>query len=276
MKIDLIFVSYNRLVYTKLALESVLADPTEEFSLTIWDNASTDGTREYLSSIDDPRIVKKVFSRENVHVYGAVKEVFSKSSADLVGIVANDFLVTPGWTRILAKAHADVPEFGKLSCWHLGPEFFDEARARHKIQKFGQHQVLRHPWTDGCGLVKLKTLRELGFGGIGHGLGGTDFDRRMALRGYINGFYYPLVYVEHMDYPWSEHNAFSDRFEEALEMSATAKSHGIRTVDDAKAWHQVVVSNILDDPWDIKYYVGWRNKIRILKAKLLSLYSNKQ
>jgi glycosyltransferase involved in cell wall biosynthesis len=263
MKIDLLFVSYNRLVYTKLALASVLADPSEEFFLTIWDNASTDGTREYLSSVEDPRIVRKVFSRENVRTYGAVKEVFSKSSADLVGIVSNDFLVTPGWTRILAKAHADVPELGKLSCWHLGPEFFDEARARHKIQMFGQHQVLRHPWTDGCGFVKLKTLRELGFGGIGRGLGGTDFDRRMALRGYINGFYYPLIYVEHMDYPWSEHYAFSDRFEEALEMSATAKSHGIRTIDDAKAWHQVVVGNILDDPWDVKYCVSWRHKIRV-------------
>ncbi|MHC4693562.1 MAG: glycosyltransferase family 2 protein [Planctomycetota bacterium] len=249
MKIGLIFLTYNRLDYTKLALPALLHDLSEEFSLTIWDNASTDGTQEYLSSIEDPRIVRKVFSRENVRAYGAVKEVFSKSSADLVGIVSNDFLVTPGWTRILAKAHADVPEFGKLSCWHLGPEFFDEERARHKIQKFGQHQVLRHPWTD---------------------------DRRMALRGYVNGFYYPIIYVEHMDYAWSEHCAFSDRFEEALEMSATAKSHGIRTVEDAKAWHQVVVSNILDDPWEIKYYVGWRKKIRILKEKLRSLRGKKQ
>lgn len=275
MKIDLLFVSYNRLAYTKLALPSILADPTEEFSLTIWDNASTDGTREYLSSVDDPRIVRKVFSRENVRAYGAVKEVFSKSSADLAGIVSNDFLVTPGWTRILAEAHADVPEFGKLSCWHLGPEFFDEARARHKIQKFGRHQVLRHPWTDGCGFVKLKTLRELGFGGLGRGLGGTDFDRRMALRGYINGFYYPLIYVEHMDYPWSEHYAFSDRLQQRIEMGVTYRSHGIHTLDDAKAWHQVVVRNILDDPWDVKYYVGWRRKLRRIKSKLANLRNSK-
>jgi len=48
MTIDLVFITYNRLDYTKLALASVLADPTEEFSLTIWDNASTDGTVEYI------------------------------------------------------------------------------------------------------------------------------------------------------------------------------------------------------------------------------------
>lgn len=43
MTIDLVFITYNRLDYTKLALASVLADPREDFSLTIWDNASTDG-----------------------------------------------------------------------------------------------------------------------------------------------------------------------------------------------------------------------------------------
>jgi SAM-dependent methyltransferase len=42
MTIDLVFITYNRLHYTKLALASVLADPTEQFGLTIWDNASRD------------------------------------------------------------------------------------------------------------------------------------------------------------------------------------------------------------------------------------------
>lgn len=110
MTIDLIFVAYNRLAYTKLSLASLLADPTEEFSLTIWDNGSTDGTRDDLSSISDPRIVRKVFSQENVGLKGAVNELFVKSSADLVGIIPNDFIATPGWTKTYAQPHPDVPE----------------------------------------------------------------------------------------------------------------------------------------------------------------------
>jgi len=106
MTIDLLFITYNRLEYTKLALASVLADPEEEFSLTIWDNGSTDGTRDYLASLDDARITRKVFAEENVGLRGAVNDFFSKSSADLVGIIPNDFLVAPGWTRALARAHA--------------------------------------------------------------------------------------------------------------------------------------------------------------------------
>lgn len=273
MTIDLIFISYNRLDYTKLALASVLADPTEEFSLTIWDNGSTDGAREYLSSVNDPRIIKRVFSEENVGLRGAINYLFSKSSADLVGIVPNDLLVTAGWTRPIAQAHADVPEFGLIGCWHLGEEFFDEARARHKIQRFGRHQILRHPWTGGaCGLVKLKAVRE---SGLLESDATPPYWRRMAMKGYVNGYYFPLIPVEHMDYPWSKHFVFAGRMQEWLESGATAKSHGIRTVEDAKAWHQVVVGNILDDPWDVKYYVGWRGKLRRIKTRMTDLFTSK-
>jgi glycosyltransferase involved in cell wall biosynthesis len=260
MKIDLIFIAYNRLEYTKLALTSLLSDPTEEFSLTIWDNGSTDGTREYLSSLQDLRIVKTVFASKNMYLHGAVNDLLSKSSADLIGIIPDDFLVTPGWTRTLAEAHAAVPEFGIIGCWHLAPEDFDYERAKHKIQRFGQHKVLRHPWTGGgAGLVKLKAMRECG---LLQSSATTRYWIRMALKGYVNGFYFPLIYVEHMDYPWSKHYAFSERLQQGLAMSVTARNRGINNVKDAKAWHETVVRNILDDPWQAKYYVGWRSKLR--------------
>jgi glycosyltransferase involved in cell wall biosynthesis len=266
MIVDLIFLAYNRLNYTKLAMASLLADPTEEFSMTIWDNGSTDGTREYLSSLDDARIVRKVFAQENVHLQGAVNDFFSKSSADLLGIIPNDFLVTPGWTRPIVQAHADVEEFGMIGCWHFGPEYFDTTRAKHKIQNFGQHQVLRHPWTGGgAGLVKLKAIRECGFLQSSSTPG---YWKQMALKGYVNGFYFPLIYVEHMAYPWSEHYASSDRLQEGIEMGVTYRNRGIHTLDEAKAWHEFVVRDFLDGPWEAKYYVGWRNKLRYLRHRL--------
>ena len=76
MTVDLIFITYNRLAYTKLALASVLQDPAEEFRLTIWDNASTDGTREFLrDELRDPRVQKVVLSETNVGQVAAVNEV---------------------------------------------------------------------------------------------------------------------------------------------------------------------------------------------------------
>ena len=84
MTIDLVFVTYNRLEYTKLALASVLSDPTEEFSLTIWDNASTDGTVEYLKhEVSDPRIKDIVFSKDNIGQSPAVDKIWIRSKAGM-------------------------------------------------------------------------------------------------------------------------------------------------------------------------------------------------
>ncbi|NRA03779.1 MAG: glycosyltransferase [Myxococcales bacterium] len=266
LKVELLFLTYNRLAYTKLSLPALLADPNENFSLTIWDNASTDGTVEYLSSIEDPRIAHRVMSKQNVPPVRAMNECFGASSADLVGFIPNDFLVESGWVRTLAQAHADVDELGLVGCWHLGRDCFDEARARHKIQSFGKHKVLRHPWTDGgAALVKLDVVREVG--ALEQGMYGSDLIR-MARKGYVNGYYYPLLYVEHMDYPWSEYYAYSDNLAEGIQLSVSYRARGIRSIEDAREWHQFVVDNVLDDPWDVKYYVGWRGKLRRLRERL--------
>jgi glycosyltransferase involved in cell wall biosynthesis len=265
MKIDMLFITYNRLPYAQISLPALLSDPTEEFSLTIWDNGSTDGTREFLEKTEDPRIVRKVFSDDNVRLHGAINEVVRQSSADLLGVVLDDLRVTPGWIRPIAEAHAEVPELGMVGCWHFAPETFDYERAKHKIQTFGRHQVLRHPWGGVPYIIKLKTLRE--FGPL-ESSRTTYYWIGMALKGYVNGHYVPPLTAEHMDYPWSENFAYKDRFDEWLKVSSGARAHGIRTLEDAKAWHRVVLSNVMDDPWEARHYVGYRAKLRRGKEKL--------
>lgn len=268
MHIDLVFIAYNRLEYTKLSLASLLADPTELFSLTIWDNGSTDGTKDYLSSVNDSRIKRKVFSQENVGLQGAVNDLFSKSSADLVGIIPNDFILTPGWTRPLARAHADVPEFGMIGCWHFFPEDFDYERAKHKIQKFGQHQILRHPWTGGgAGLVKVETVREFGFLKSNST---PNYWKRMALKGYVNGFYFPLIYVEHMDDPKSRYCLIRDKesFDSAVNITVGLQAGRYKDLRGRLQWRQEIIRNLLDDTYNPKYYVGWRSKLRRVKSRM--------
>lgn len=266
MTIDLVFIAYNRLDYTKLALTSVLADRTEEFSLTIWDNGSVDGTRDYLSSVDDARISRKVFAQENVGLRGAVNDLFTKSSADLVGIIPNDFLVTPGWTRPLAQAHTDVPELGMVGCWHYFPDDFDYERAEHKIQKFGRHQILRHPWTGGgAGLVKLKVARECG---LLESNSTTSYWIRMALRGYVNGFYYPLIYVEHMDDPRSPNTLLKSDDDLKRHLPVTVKKLGMSSLDEWLQWLRNDAVKIQTDNINPKYYIGWRAKLRRIRQRI--------
>lgn len=275
MTIDLVFVTYNRLEYTKLALASVLADPTEQFNLTIWDNASADGTVDYLKNeVNDPRIVEVISCEENAGQIVAANEVWGRSKADLVGKLDNDCLVTPGWTRTLAEAHRDMENLGVVACWHYFPDDFDYERAKRKIQAFGRHRILRHPWTCGTGLlIKRETFKRLGpiDGDVT-----TGYWMKMAMAGYVNGFYYPLVFQEHMDDPKSQHSILKDEqsYQAAKEVTFNIKRHGQETLEDRWLWRKRVLDNLLEGPWDVRYYVGWRGKLRTLKTRLRLLHSS--
>ena len=254
MKIDLVFITHDRLEYTKLALASVLADPEEEFSLTIWDNASSDGTADYLrNEVKDPRIRQIVFSRKNVGQIAAVNEVWSKSKADLLGKLDNDCIVTPGWTKTLAQAHQDIPELGVIACWHFMPEDFDYDRAKHKIQSFGRHRILRHPWTCGTGLLlKRSTFHRLG---TMRGDGTTSYWLQMANAGFVNGFYYPLIYQEHMDDIRSKHNRRRGMsFEDAFKKSHSWQRGAIKDEESYNRLNAKILDNLLSGSYDSQKY----------------------
>jgi GT2 family glycosyltransferase len=266
MLIHLLFLSHNRLEYTKLALSSILEDITEEFSLTIWDNASTDGTVEYLKGLNDPRILDLILSKENVGQMAAVNQVWSSSKAVLLGKLDNDCLLPPGWTRKLAKAHQDIQNLGAVACWHYPLDDFDERTVRKagKIQHFNGHQIFRHPWTCGTGfLIKRETF--LKFGPI-QCESVTQYWLRIALEGYINGWYYPLLLQEHMDDPRSKHCLVADdaSIRKMRDITYVLREHSIKNMQDRWKRRRLVLRNLNRDPWKAKYYLGWRGKIRRL------------
>jgi GT2 family glycosyltransferase len=267
-KIELVFISHNRLEYTKLALESVLADASEEFSLTIWDNASSDGTAEFLSSeVNDSRISDIVLSKQNVGQIAAVNTIWGRSNADLLGKLDNDCLVTPGWTRMLCRAHSDIPKLGVVACWNFFPEEFDYERAKNKIQTFGKHRILRHPWTCGTGFL-MKRDTYLRFGPVRE-KSTTRYWLELALAGYINGFYYPLIYQEHMDDVRSKHSRINKMdFKEAYKYAPAVQDGQIKDLDHYNRLHKKIVENILTGPYEPKYYIGWRARLRRLTEKL--------
>lgn len=272
MKIDLIYIAYNRLSYTKLTLPALLADPTEEFSLTIWDNGSTDGTREFISSLEDPRISRKVFSSENVLLHGAVNDLVSRSSADLIGMIFDDILVTPGWTRPLAKAHSDVPEFGMIGSWHFPAEDFDYEIAKKKIKRYGEHQILQHPWTGvGAGLIKTRTMRE--FGPLKTSRT-TNYWIKMALKGYVNGYYYPIICADHLDDPRASHSLLKTEEDFQKNITTTVKCHGVASLDDWIKWLRrdaLIIQTATADP---RWYVGWRVKARRLYLRTRKYFNS--
>lgn len=263
--IDLAFITHNRLAYTKLSLVSILADPTEQFALTIWDNGSTDGTIDYLKNeVNDPRIRDIVLSKANVGQTAAVNEIWGRSQAQLLGKLDNDCLMTPGWTRILAQAHEDIPKLGTVACWHFPLDDFDEEAARKagKIQAFGKHQILRHPWTCGTGLlVKRDTYRQ--FGPLLDKTT-TQYWLNLALKGYINGFYYPLVLQEHMDDLRSPHCLIKDdeSLQEYRQVTVELKDNNITSQRGRRNRRRTILRDLNSGPWRAEPYAGWRGRLR--------------
>ncbi len=269
MKIHLIFICYNRLEYTKLSLASVLADLNEEFSLTIFDNGSTDGTTEYLKKeVNDPRIEDIILSHKNIGQTAAVNQVWSRSKADLLGKLDNDCLMSPGWTKILGQAHADIPELGVVACWHYFLEDFDFEKAKRKIQRFGQHQILKHPWTCGTGvLIKRDTFKK--FGPI-QDKAMTQYWTNMAIAGLTNGWYFPLVHQEHMEDPLSTKCMYHD--DESLravkEFTYGLRERNINTMKQRLKRRKIILENLICGSPHVENYMGWRAKLRTVYPKI--------
>lgn len=208
--------TYNRLEYTRLALEGLLAqDYPGEWQLVIWDNGSTDGSvdwiRQRTRGLSHVRVIEWPCNRGVVfpmnEVWGADKR------AELLAKVDNDTLVPPDWLRLLAEWHLASDRWGVLSGFHFRQE--GEAQAEDRwMCRFGGRQVLRQPHVGGCAIMLKREVYER-FGPIAHrtgdperpfmDFGWTFYQEALHAAGWINGYAWPAIHVDHMEDTRSEH-----------------------------------------------------------------------
>ena len=95
----MIVLSWNRLDITKNFVESFWSNTSVSSRLIIIDNASSDGTIEYLSSLKDSsnRTLKIIFNKENKGFAGGMNQGIAISDAPYVCLANNDLLFTKGW-----------------------------------------------------------------------------------------------------------------------------------------------------------------------------------
>jgi GT2 family glycosyltransferase len=132
--IAIVVLTHNRVHLLRKCVENVLlrtSDRTRE--ILIWDNASTDGTAEYLATIDDPRF-RVVRSEENIGHNGYARGFRLTSSSHLVELDDDMVDAPPAWDATLLDAFERLPEVGFLAA-DLENDPHDEAsRYRHVIR----------------------------------------------------------------------------------------------------------------------------------------------
>jgi glycosyltransferase involved in cell wall biosynthesis len=98
--IPVLFITFNRLEYTKKALEALFLSRGRK--IFIIDNGSTDGTVEWLQSQPWNATWKMTFNKTNLGIAGAMNQFLAMTKKfEWVGKVDNDTLVPPDWAITL-------------------------------------------------------------------------------------------------------------------------------------------------------------------------------
>ncbi|MFL7011093.1 glycosyltransferase family 2 protein [Enterovibrio norvegicus] len=92
LKISIAVPTYNRLELLKETLESVLCQTYRNIEIIISDNASTDGTKEYLESLDDQRIVIN-YNQDNLGMVGNWDKCLELATGEYFLLLSDDDLI---------------------------------------------------------------------------------------------------------------------------------------------------------------------------------------
>ena len=112
--IAVVVLTHNRLDLLRRCVENVLLRTSKlTKEVVIWNNASTDGTREYLDSLSDPRF-RPVHHPENLAMNGLRRAIELTSEPFLIEL-DDDIVDAPeAWDATLLDAYRRLPEIGFL------------------------------------------------------------------------------------------------------------------------------------------------------------------
>jgi glycosyltransferase involved in cell wall biosynthesis len=103
--ITVVLATYNRKACLPRAIASVLAQEGVRFELIVVDDASTDGTADYVATLNDPRI-RVILSERNLGPSGARNVGLDAASAGIVAFLDSDDAYRPGRLAVPLKAFA--------------------------------------------------------------------------------------------------------------------------------------------------------------------------
>ena len=110
---SIIILSYNTLELTKMCLESIRAHTPEHYELILVDNASTDGSLEYLREQQDVRLIE---NKENMGFPKGCNQGLAIAEGDSLLLLNSDTVVTENWLANLKTALYSSEKVGAVSC----------------------------------------------------------------------------------------------------------------------------------------------------------------
>jgi GT2 family glycosyltransferase len=98
---SIVIPTHNQIACTKLCVDSIQRCTDEPYELIFVDNASTDGTLEYLESLSGATIIRNA---RNCGFGAAANQGMLAAKGEQILLLNNDTIVTSGWLRRLLDA----------------------------------------------------------------------------------------------------------------------------------------------------------------------------
>lgn len=121
--VSIIIPTYNKLELTKQCLAAIKQTTTDvQYEVLVVDNASTDGTQDFLREEDAEGRLRALLNRENLGFGKACNRAASEATGRYLLLLNNDTIPHPGWLSALVdQADAD-PQIGILGSRLLYPD----------------------------------------------------------------------------------------------------------------------------------------------------------
>ena len=223
--VNITVVTCNRIDLTRICLGSMLPTITQGVRVTIVDNGSTDGTREYLDSVAENHAgVSIVKLRRNMGVAVAANLGWASMDADYYLKLDNDIeICRRDWLEKLLAFCERNPQIGmaayRFCDWHrITPEVLPSGDLFHRADCSN----------GACVLIPRKVHETCGFWNEDYGRYGftdVDYSNRAVLQGWRIGYLPEEDAARHLGYA---EGAVSEPHEQLKQATITSKLAGER------------------------------------------------
>lgn len=158
MDVTIVIPVFNQLHYTKQCLESLNASGCSDAMIIVVNNASTDGTREYLAK---RKVMRVIDNAENLACSTAWNQGFRAAATTWTLFLNNDVVVPSGWLEnLVAFAESEKVD---IACPALGEGDLDYDLKNYAHNFMAKMKQVRRDMAHGvCFLVHRKVFEVIG------------------------------------------------------------------------------------------------------------------
>lgn len=185
--VNICMTCFNRLSLTKRAISSILEKTTYPYILTVMDNNSKDGTKEYLKDLFDKKLIDNLLLfNENIGVAKASNLGWQCENTDYYLKFDNDIEIQDSnWLSTMVDVIDNVQELGNIGC--------NVENNSYPITIYNNYSVrMKHSNIGGaCFLIPKRTEQLLGYWNEEYGLYSEedyDYGWRIVASNLVNGY----------------------------------------------------------------------------------------